>query len=102
MQVTGRVNGNTLYIFLSGELDEYNASAARSEADALIERHLCCARAVFDLADVHFMDSSGIGFLIGRYKKLRRCAMPAFIRAPDFAADKILSMSGIYSLIPKL
>lgn len=102
MQVTGKVNGDTLYIFLSGELDEYNASAARSEADALIGRSLCCARAVFDLADVHFMDSSGIGFLIGRYKKLKRCAMPAFIRSPDFAADKILSMSGIYSLIPKL
>ena len=31
MQVTGRVNGDTLYIVLSGELDEYNASAARSE-----------------------------------------------------------------------
>ena len=31
MQVTGRVNGDTLYIFLSGELDEYNASADESD-----------------------------------------------------------------------
>lgn len=102
MRVDGKVNGETLYIFLSGELDEYNAAAARGEADRLIERHLACTRVIFDLSAVRFMDSTGIGFLIGRYKKLRRCATPAFIRSPNLAADKILSMSGVYSLIPKL
>ena len=48
------------------------------------------------------MDSTGIGFLIGRYKKLKRSSTPMYIQSPDLAADKILSMSGIYSLIPKL
>ena len=102
MEVAAKVERDTLYIFLSGELDEYSAGAARAEADAVIERNIACSRVVFDLSGVHFMDSAGIGFLIGRYKRLMRCHTPAYIQSPDFAADKILSMSGIYTLIPKL
>lgn len=78
------------------------AAAARGAADGIIEQNLACNRVVFDLSGVRFMDSAGIGFLIGRYKKLKRSSTPAYIQSPDPAADKILSMSGIYSLIPKL
>lgn len=102
MQVVGKVAENTLYIFLSGELDEYSAPAARRQADEAIDANAACERAVFDLSGVRFMDSTGIGFLIGRYKKLKRSSTPMYIQSPDLAADKILSMSGIYSLIPKL
>ena len=102
MQVVGKVSDNTLYIFLSGELDEHSAPAARKMADAAIDANAACERAVFDLSGVRFMDSTGIGFLIGRYKKLKRSSTPMYIQSPDLAADKILSMSGIYSLIPKL
>ena len=48
------------------------------------------------------MDSTGIGFLMGRYKKLSRYGIGMAIEAPDRNADKILSMSGIYSLMPKI
>ena len=102
MKVEGKISGGSLYIFLNGELDEYNAGLVRGEADELIEHNLACNRVVFDLSGVRFMDSTGIGFLIGRYKKLKRASTPMYIQSPDLAADKILSMSGIYSLIPKL
>lgn len=102
MNINGRVSGGSLYIFLSGELDEYNAAAARGRADELIEANAACERVILDLSGVRFMDSTAIGFLIGRYKKLKRAATPMYIQSPDFAADKILSMSGIYTLIPKL
>ena len=102
MKAEGCVSNGTLYIFLSGELDEYSAPPAREQTDRLIDEHLSCERVVFDLSGVRFMDSTGIGFLVGRYKKLRRCSTPAFIQSPDLAADKILSMSGVYSLIPRL
>lgn len=102
MKVDGRVSGESLYIFLSGELDEYSAPAARAQADVLIDANPSCNRVVLDLSGVRFMDSTGIGFLIGRYKKLRKSSTPVYIQSPDFAADKVLSVSGIYSLIPKL
>ena len=47
------------------------------------------------------MDSTGIGFLIGRYKKAARMGISMSVEAPNLAADKILNLSGIYTLIPK-
>ena len=54
------------------------------------------------VAGMTFMDSSGIGFLIGRYKKLRRYGMGMYLENPNAGADKILELSGVYSLMPKI
>ena len=94
--------GDSLCIYLSGELDEHSVSAARAETDALIEKNAGCSRAVFNLAGVKFMDSTGIGFLMGRYKKLRSYGMGMYLENPNAGADKILSLSGVYSLMPKI
>ncbi len=102
MHVSAKMSGESLYIFLEGELDEYSARRARQEVDAAIEAHLACRSVVLDLSGIRFMDSSGIGFLIGRYKKLKAVRTPLYLSSPDLAADKVLSVSGIYSLIPKL
>lgn len=101
MTVSGNIQGGALKITLCGELDECSSSSARQVSDRLIENSPQVSRVVFNLAGVKFMDSTGIGFLIGRYKKASRMGIPVFIENPDFAADKILNLSGIYSLIPK-
>ena len=101
MTVQGTLRGGTLCINLSGELDECSAAAARRKCDELIDSNIQAARIVINLEGVRFMDSTGIGFLIGRYKKASRRNIPVYIENPDFAADKILNISGIYSLIPK-
>ena len=59
------------------------------------------SKIIINLSDVAFMDSTGIGFLIGRYKKAAKLSIPMYVDKPNFAADKILNISGIYSLIPK-
>lgn len=102
MNITVRGTVETLYIYLSGELDEYSARAARERADREIDEHAGVSRVVIDLAEVRFMDSAAIGFLIGRYKKLKRYQTPLFVRGASAAADKVLSVSGIYTLIPKI
>ena len=94
--------GDNLYVYLSGELDEHSAPRAREEADRLIDENAGLSRAIFNLAGVRFMDSTGIGFLIGRYKRLKRYGMGMYLESPDVGADKILSLSGVYSLMPKL
>lgn len=101
MVVTGYSKNQTLYINLSGEMDECSAQAARLKCDKLIEDNIGVKKIVINLSDVAFMDSTGIGFLIGRYKKAAKLSVPLFIAKPNFAADKILNLSGIYSLIPK-
>lgn len=101
MVVSGYVKDKSLYISLSGEMDECSSQEARIKCDKLIEDNLNVKRIIINLSDVAFMDSTGIGFLIGRYKKASKLALPLFIAKPNFAADKILNLSGIYSLIPK-
>ena len=102
MQLTYEQIGNELVFYLSGELDEYAASSLRRLADGIVDDHAYVEQVVFELSDVGFMDSTGIGFLIGRYKKCKRYSIPTYIRNPNLPADKILSMSGVYTLIPKL
>lgn len=101
MVVTGYLKDKSLYINLSGEMDECSAQSARSRCDKLIDENLGARKIIINLAEVDFMDSTGIGFLIGRYKKAARYNIPLVIEKPNFAADKVLNLSGIYSLIPK-
>lgn len=101
MVVTGYIKNKILYISLSGEMDECASQAARVKCDKLIEDNLNVSKIVINLSDVAFMDSTGIGFLIGRYKKAAKLSIPMYVDKPNFAADKILNLSGIYSLIPK-
>ncbi len=94
--------GEDLYIFLSGELDEHSVAGVRESADRLIDEHAGLSRAVFNLAGLRFMDSAGIGFLLGRYKRLKRYGMAMYLESPEPSADKVLSISGLYSLMPKI
>ncbi len=68
MELKSNLKGDDLYIYLSGELDEHSVSSVREAADRMIDNNAGLSRAVFNLAGVKFMDSTGIGFLIGRYK----------------------------------
>ncbi len=102
MQIQADYKNRVLYMKLSGEMDEHNASAARSRADKIAETYAASERAIIDLTEVTFMDSTGIGFLIGRYKRFRRYGVPVYVTNPSNATDKILEMSGVYTLMPKL
>lgn len=101
MQIKSGTANGALYIKLSGEMDECSAQSIRQKCDKLIDENPLVKKIIINLADVAFMDSTGIGFLIGRYKKAARAGIPLYVESPNFAADKILNMSGIYTLIPK-
>jgi stage II sporulation protein AA (anti-sigma F factor antagonist) len=57
---------------------------------------------VMDLTKLTFMDSTGIGILIGRYKKITKKNGVVFITDPQPLVDKILTLSGIYQIMPKI
>lgn len=101
MKVQTALSGAVLKIKLCGEMDEYSAPEMRVACDRLIDDNPAIRKIIIDLSEVAFMDSTGIGFLIGRYKKAKRAGISLFVENPNFAADKVLSLSGIYTLIPK-
>ena len=56
---------------ISGELDHHNAQSVRRELDGVIKRY-SLSEMILDLKDLKFMDSSGIGVVLGRYKLLKK------------------------------
>ena len=103
MRINAEQRGGTLYLNVSGEIDEHSAATARTEADALAQISAGRAqRAIFDLSGVSFMDSTGIGFLIGRYKNFSRYGIPVYVTNLSMSTDRILQMSGVYTIIPKI
>ena len=102
MEIKYNVTKLGVYIYLFGELDESSSKRARQQIDDIIDNNTNARTVVFNMRELSFMDSTGIGMLIGRYKKIKQLKMSAFIENPSFCVDKVFSTSGIYSLIPKL
>jgi len=57
---------------------------------------------IIDLSELDFMDSTGIGVLIGRYKKMKDKNIPIYICNPSNHAEKIFKMTGLYEIMPKI
>lgn len=102
MHIKNRLYNNTLYIMLCGELDECSANYTRTIMDDLIVSSNAFKQVIIDLSELEFMDSTGIGVLIGRYKKLRTKNVPIYICNPSTHVEKIFKMSGLYEIMPKI
>ena len=61
--------GDALTVYLTGEIDHCVAEGLRNEIEMLIVAH-DPHRLILDFSQVSFMDSSGIGMIIGRYKTM--------------------------------
>lgn len=87
------VQENCLTIYLPGELDHHAAEEIKKEADRLIERgHV--RYVIFDFANTEFCDSSGIGVIMGRYKKVCLLGGEVWAAHTNERIKKILKMSG--------
>ena len=101
MDIKYKNTGGNMTVYLNGELDEYSAGQSKNQLDRLIDDNLNIKRFVFNLSGLSFMDSTGIGMLIGRYKKLKRCGIPVFLSGASVNVEKIIEISGLYGIMPK-
>ena len=101
MQIKSRVYNGTLYVLLCGELDEHTAVYTRITMDEIFDKPNF-NKIVIDLSELAFMDSTGIGVLIGRYKKMKEKDISIFIANPSSHAEKIFKMTGLYEIMPKI
>ena len=91
----------TLTVRLEDELDHRAAQQLRRELDELLQDGTI-RRLVLDLEKLNFMDSSGVGFIIGRYKLMVQRGGSVAVKNADRRMDRIFQMSGLYEIVERL
>ena len=89
---------DTLYIHIYGEIDHHSAREIRTEIDTKLYEARP-GELILDLSSVEFMDSSGLGLILGRYTKASEIGAKFKLLNPTDAVAKILVMSGTDKLI---
>lgn len=92
------VEENCLTIYLPKEVDHHYAETMKWEADRLMEqKHI--KYVIFDFRNTCFMDSSGIGVIMGRYRKIYLLGGEVWAVHTSERIKKILNMSGMTQII---
>lgn len=87
-----------LTVYLIGEIDHHTVKSIRDEIDR--QMTLMRARCVhFDLSGVGFMDSSGLGLIVGRYEKAKKLGLEFYVANPVKSAERIMQLSGADKMI---
>lgn len=92
---------NYLCIKMPQEVDHHGAAGIRENADRLLLNEKV-RNIVFDFEDTTFMDSSGIGIIIGRYRKISCFGGKVYAIHADERIRRILKTSGMSSIIEVL
>lgn len=98
MEIIFSVIGNTLVAELLGEVDHHGAQSAKDRIDKALDNYRV-QNLIFDFNKVTFMDSSGIGMILGRYRRMssQECGMA--IVGCSKSIRNILNMAGVFSII---
>lgn len=86
---------SVLTVYLPQDLDHPQSDLIRKETDRIMSR-IYVKKIIFDFKDTEFMDSSGIGLIMGRYRALgmgQKCIMAV---NADEHINKLLHLSGVY------
>ena len=98
MEIIFEISGTTLVAELFGEMDHHSSEKVRKDIDETMvnygAKHL-----IFDFSRVTFMDSSGIGIILGRYKKWKEQGGIIIVTGCSNPIRNILNMAGVFSLI---
>lgn len=94
MNIMFEHDGTCLTVILAGELDHHTAAAVRGGIDE--EMNLARPKKlILDFRNVTFMDSSGVGLTMGRYRKIVSMGGKLIIRDPPEHIRRMFAMSGI-------
>lgn len=93
-----QVQENCLTIYLPREVDHHNAEEIKAEADAVIDRNHI-RYVIFDFDRTDFMDSSGIGVIMGRYKTISLIGGEVWAVHTNERIRKILTLSGVTKIM---
>ena len=98
MEVIISERNTNMIIKIIGDIDQHNAEVIRKKVDKAYDRSRC-KHMIFDFSGVDFMDSSGIGLLIGRYKNVHSRGGTVSIVNMNHDLGRIYNISGLKKII---
>lgn len=93
-----QIQENCLTIYLPKEVDHYHIANMSSHTDEMIQHHHI-KHVIFDFEETRFMDSSGIGAIMGRYKLITLLGGEVWGVHASQRIKKLLEMSGMDKII---
>ncbi|HBA93630.1 MAG TPA: anti-anti-sigma factor [Ruminococcaceae bacterium] len=97
MNVTIESSGNLVIAYLYGEIDHHSAVSVRERIDNSLS-YLKPSHLILDFKNVSFMDSSGIGLVMGRYRVMQSFKGTLEIRNVSEKTKKIMELAGLGSI----
>ncbi len=98
LHINLEVKHQVLCIRLEGELDHHTADDLRAQVTNAIEnepiRHI-----LLNLGDLEFMDSSGLGVILGRYKQIKSLGGEMVVCSISAPVKRLFEMSGLFKII---
>ena len=98
MEIEYSRENSILIITLFEDIDQHTTDKIRRKMDDEIERYIA-RKVIFDFSNISFMDSSGIGMVIGRYKLVKMLGGNLELKNVNKSTKKIFDMSGVTRLI---
>ncbi len=93
-----RISSKETIVFLSGEIDHHNAVFLRTGIDQLI-REKRPKKLVLDMSAIRFMDSSGLGLIMGRLSLVRNLGGEMIVRNPSEGIMRICRLAGMERIL---
>ena len=94
-----RIVRSILFVVPGREIDHFQAETIIRYTEGLL-RQQCFRLLVFDLADTVFMDSAGVGMMIGLYREIRAWGGAVYIIRMQSGVRRIYRMAGLHKIIP--
>lgn len=98
MQIHFSIQDRNLIVKIEGEIDHHTSVEIREKVDREYRRKRA-RNIIFDFSNIQFMDSSGIGVLMGRYRNVMILGGNVALYGVGDQVDRVLSISGIYKII---
>ncbi|MCG8532679.1 MAG: anti-sigma F factor antagonist [Desulfovibrionales bacterium] len=99
MKLKYEQKNKTLILKIKGELDLHTADDLRSQVDVYLNQHDNIKNMIMDLQGIDFIDSSGLGVILGRYKLVKQRGGKLAIISSSYQVKRIFEVSGMLKII---
>lgn len=99
MNIEYKPNSKELFLEITEEIDHHAVEKIRRKADDEITRYMP-RKVIFDFNNVTFMDSAGIGMVLGRYKMIKMLGGTLEMINVSTKLKKIFELSGVTKIVP--